>query len=151
MKVLCAQIEQEKHISKKTDYVAPVQIYLGNSNGKEWFCQYVPVKESLSALFWQSTVRDQYTQSKHYVQADMVLNDVCDGKSAISNALICESPSAVSLILYQDSFEVTNPLGSGKQKTQNHGCLHDHSQNIAPQPVDCRPNTTCFTLQRGRF
>lgn len=91
-------------------------MYLGTDNsGKERFCQYVPLKDTLSALFKQSTVREQYSQSKTHVHKDMVLNDVNDGRNVKENVILQESPS-VSVILYQDAFEVTNPLGSGKKK-----------------------------------
>lgn len=38
-----------------------------------------------------------------------------DGRHVKENSLL-KSTSSLSLILYQDSFEVTNPLGSGKKK-----------------------------------
>lgn len=96
--------------------VAPAQIYLGtDTSGKERFCQYVPVKDTLATLFRQSTVKDQYALSKLHVHSDMVLTDVNDGKNFKQNAILQES-SSVSVILYLDAFEVTNPLGSGKKK-----------------------------------
>jgi len=58
-------------------------------------------------------VKDQYRQSNS--QTD-VLTDVLDGKTVKDNMLLNESPLSLSIILYQDSFEVDNPLGSGKKK-----------------------------------
>lgn len=46
----------------------------------------------------------------------MVLEDVSDGQNVKDNLLIQQCPSSLSLMLYQDSFEVVNPLGSGKKK-----------------------------------
>lgn len=45
-----------------------------------------------------------------------ILKDLMDGKSMKKNALLKESPSSLSIVLYQDSVEVANPLGSGKKK-----------------------------------
>lgn len=45
-----------------------------------------------------------------------VLQDVRDGKTTKENLLLQECPSSVSIILYQDAFEVVNPLGSGRKK-----------------------------------
>lgn len=108
---------RKTYFKETFDYVAPAQMYLGTDNsGKERFCQYVPLKNTLSALFKQSTVREQYSQCKTHVHKDMVLNDVNDGRNVKENIILQESPSSVSVILYQDAFEVTNPLGSGKKK-----------------------------------
>lgn len=45
-----------------------------------------------------------------------VLTDVMDGKNIKDNPLLKESPLSLSIVLYQDSFEVVNPLRSGKKK-----------------------------------
>ena len=39
-----------------------------------------------------------------------------DGRNFKENILLRDSPSSLSVILYQDSFEVTDPLGSGRKK-----------------------------------
>ncbi|KAI2644731.1 RecBCD enzyme subunit RecC [Labeo rohita] len=104
----------KKHFS----YVEPIQVHLGyDASGTERFCQYVPVKETLKALFQLSSVREQYYMSKmHSAEDTDVLEDVRDGKTYKENSLLQEFPSSVSIILYQDAFEVVNPLGSGKKK-----------------------------------
>ncbi|KAK0149312.1 hypothetical protein N1851_009968 [Merluccius polli] len=92
-------------------------MYLGtDKTGKERFCQYVPVKDTLAALFKQSNVKDQYAQSKLHVHSDMILNDVNDGKYFKQNVISQGSSHSLSVILYMDAFEVVNPLGSGKRK-----------------------------------
>ncbi len=63
-------------------------MYLGtDTSGKQRFCQYVPVKHTLAALFKQSDVRNQYTQSKLRVHTDMTLNDVNDSKYIKENPI----------------------------------------------------------------
>jgi len=44
------------------------------------------------------------------------LNDITDGEAFRTNQFFVQNPSALRIILYQDSFEVANPLGSGKKK-----------------------------------
>ncbi len=98
------------------EYTEPKQIYLGTDTaGKERFCQYVPIKETLQTLLRQSSVKEQCSQSRCHNSGDMVLEDVMDGQHVKENSLL-KSTSSLSLILYQDAFEVTNPLGSGKKK-----------------------------------
>lgn len=45
-----------------------------------------------------------------------VLIDVCDGSVFKTNALCMQPGINLKLILYQDTFEVVNPLGSAKKK-----------------------------------
>lgn len=98
------------------DYVEPTQIYLGtDAAGKERFCQYISIKETLKSLLRQSSVREQYHQSKNHTSTNMVVEDVADGRNVKENALLKDNPSSLSIILYQDAFEVVNPLGSGKK------------------------------------
>lgn len=99
------------------DYVEPTQIYLGSdAAGKECFCQYISIKETLKSLLRQSSVKEQYHQSKNHTSSNMVVEDVADGRNVKENALLKDNPSSLSIILYQDGFEVVNPLGSGKKK-----------------------------------
>ncbi|KAI7801292.1 hypothetical protein IRJ41_003851 [Triplophysa rosa] len=105
---------------KSFSYVEPTQLYLGaDAAGRERFFQYVPIKQTLRSLLNQSVVKDQYRQTKMKQMSQFqldVLADVKDGKTIKDNTLLKESPSSLSIILYQDSFEVVNPLGSGKKK-----------------------------------
>ena len=45
-----------------------------------------------------------------------MLKDFTDGSVAKENALFTTQRNAISLIMYQDSFEIVNPLGSAKRK-----------------------------------
>lgn len=94
-------------------YVDPTQIYLGiDVNGKERFCQYVSIKDTLQILLSQTSVQEQYFQAKaDKIETREVLEDLTDGKLIKNNKLLQESPSSISIILYQDSFQVANPLG----------------------------------------
>lgn len=99
------------------NFVEPVQIYLGQDEAdRDRFLQYIPIKDTLKALYKQESVRQQYYQTRSIVHKEDIFLDISDGQSFQSNALFSETPSALRLILYQDSFEVVNPLGSGKKK-----------------------------------
>ncbi|CAM4622537.1 unnamed protein product [Leuciscus chuanchicus] len=47
---------------------------------------------------------------------DKVMEDIKDGTCSKQIAIFHEHPSSISIMLYQDAFEVVNPLGSGKKK-----------------------------------
>ena len=98
-------------------FVAPVEIYLGvDENGKQRHFQYVPIEETLVALFKHESVRSQYEQTHSVVTKEGIYEDISDGTTFLSNDLWRTHPSSLRIILYQDAFEVVNPLGSGKRK-----------------------------------
>lgn len=75
------------------------------------------MKDTLKALLNLPSVSEQYIMSKMCLPEDPnVLEDVRDGKTFKENTLLQELPSSISVILYQDTFEVMNPFGSGKMK-----------------------------------
>lgn len=96
-------------------------LYLGqNESGKECFVHYVPVKETCQSLLQCDSVREQVhshkQQMRSYDRPKDILEDVWDGINMASNPLFQSDDKALGLILYQDAFEVANPLGSGKKK-----------------------------------
>lgn len=98
-------------------YVSPRKLFLGVDNtGISRFSQYIPIKESLVALFMQKSMVFQYNQSCKNQTDNTQMNDICHGSLYSSNPLFNSRNAALSIILYQDAFEVANPLGSGKKK-----------------------------------
>ena len=98
-------------------FVRPVPLYLGKrGNNKNRFCHYVPVKQSLACLLQDlSVVQQLRDQNERVMETDGVIRDFVDGyvfKQATSDP----SKKYLPLILYQDSFEIVNPLGSAKKK-----------------------------------
>ncbi len=85
-----------------------------DENDKECFAQYIPIHETLSTLFKSESVREQYVAT-HLQPATQNIQDVRDGEGFKGNELLKTEPSSVGVILYQDAFEVVNPLGSGKK------------------------------------
>lgn len=69
-------------------FVDPVPICLGqNESGKESFAQYIPIKQSLEALFCCKSVIEQHKNSQTEVRAKDILSDVWDGKNIVENVL----------------------------------------------------------------
>lgn len=61
---------------------------------------------------WQECVKSQTR-----LVSDGILSDICDGSVFRSNELFLQAGEIIlKLILYRDSFEVVNPLGSARKK-----------------------------------
>ncbi|CAI5685968.1 unnamed protein product [Oreochromis niloticus] len=98
-------------------YVEPRKVFLGrDENRMERFAYYVPLlntlKSMLESSFWQGLI----SVDPNNVSRPDVLRDCCDGNVFVSNKFFQENPHCLKLVLYQDAFEVVNPLGSAKKK-----------------------------------
>ena len=97
-------------------YNEPVQISLGNTvSGKPVFCHDIPLTETIKRLLTDAAVL-QCCNSKIVFQPG-VYEDLCDGAvyKNISQTVGEGDLAFLELILYQDSFEIVNPLGSAKK------------------------------------
>ena len=103
-------IQTRKTIFKNNfRYVEPVAYKLGEK-GKHF--HYIPIKETLKALF-----KDRYIE--HFLwknSENEKLLDYNDGLNFRSNSFFSENKNALQIILYQDAFEIVNPIGSAKKK-----------------------------------
>lgn len=122
--------QRRKNVFKTNfHYVEPKPICLGqNESGKECFVQYIPIKETVASLL-QTNVFEHW-HSNTNVNSQQVLRDVWDGTN-IENNKMFEVENSLGLILYQDAFEVVNPLGSGK-KTHKVLAVYATLANILP-------------------
>lgn len=78
---------------------------------------YIPVAETLKCFLQSHLGRN--TQSQQFGDPDVeVFTDLYDGHHFKCHQFFNENPESLKLILYQDSFEIVNPLGSAK-KTQS--------------------------------
>ena len=108
---------RKTYFKKNFNYVEPIPVRLGfDASGKERFYHYVPVKDTLNALLNLPSVREQWQVSQTLLADPNMFEDVRDGKNFKENSLLQQFPSSISIILYQDAFEVVNPLGSGRKK-----------------------------------
>lgn len=111
--LLFPQSTRENSTLRKTFHMCIQNaFFLGiDENRKERHAQCIPIKDTLTALLkdpavWEECCRNESTP--------LVLNDVCDGLVFKSNQLFSEPGVTLKVILYQDAFEVVNPLGSAK-------------------------------------
>lgn len=98
-------------------YVEPQKILLcRDENRTERCAYYIPVLKTLKCTqesgFWQGLM----SADSNNVSKTNVLSDSCDGKVSMSKTFFQENPSFLKLVLYQDAFEVVNPLGLAKKK-----------------------------------
>ncbi|XP_067281113.1 uncharacterized protein [Pseudorasbora parva] len=97
-------------------YTEPVKLYLGRDETRsQRFAYYVPLKDTLTCLLESDLWRNCAAQDT-CLQCTDVFCDVSDGQVYKNNEFFSQNPSCLKLILYQDSFEVVNPLGSAKSK-----------------------------------
>ena len=76
--------------------------------------QYIPILQTISLLFKDAAIKHGYLNNSS--RSASLLEDFCDGQAYKSNVFFQSNTSALQFILYQDSFEVVNPLGSAKKK-----------------------------------
>ena len=76
--------------------------------------EYIPILKTLQFLFQDPAVREDYLNPVQKLSNK--LRDFCDGNLFGLNDLFRNDKSSLQMILYQDSFEVANPLGSAKKK-----------------------------------
>lgn len=72
--------------------------------------------KKIAGLFQNASIREQHRSTHLDIREKDVYEDIWDGSLITQNALLKTDPLSVSLIMYQDSFEVVNPFGSGKKK-----------------------------------
>ncbi|XP_074657114.1 uncharacterized protein LOC141910282 [Tubulanus polymorphus] len=107
--------KRKRYFKENFNYVEPVSLRLGvNSNNKEQFCHYVPIKDKLSAMLSDRTVVDQL--ENYHQSINETYRDIFDGRVYKNIELFQRLQVSLKIILYQDSFEVVNPLGSAKTK-----------------------------------
>lgn len=110
---LKSNIAREIFYKNNFNYIAPVKIDLKDNNLESFF-YYVPILETLKLLLKNKNVLEQCLSS-HLSQNKNILYDIVDGKCT-NTAFWLENKNGLKLILYQDSFEICNPLGSSKKK-----------------------------------
>ncbi|CAN7939989.1 unnamed protein product [Ixodes hexagonus] len=97
-------------------YVEPVSVYLGRSHTKkERFSQYVPIKETLKTLLENRYVSQILSEPRKGSRTTGLLDDFSDGAGDQRNALFTSNIPSLQIIIYQDAFEVVNPLGSARK------------------------------------
>lgn len=94
--------------------VLPVTIKLGRNNFHK-ICNfhYVPIIETVQSVFQDKSFVEQF--STPYDKVDGLLRDISCGSRCTNNDFL-KNNDTLKIILFQDAFEVCNPLGSSKIK-----------------------------------
>lgn len=99
------------------NYVQPVEITCGyNDRGQKRPYHYIPVTESHRAMLKVGSAAQQ--SFKRLLVDDGTFCDFTDGHVIRFNAIFVLDPDSLKVILFQDAFEVANPLGSAKKNTK---------------------------------
>lgn len=110
-----SKYSRKKHFTKEFAYVAPKQICLGINNFHEnCFFHYVPILDSLKSLMQDRNYHKIFHEDKPFQKN--VLLDYNDGSVYKSSEYFTNGEKKIEILLFQDSFELCNPLGSSKKK-----------------------------------
>lgn len=110
-----SQYMRSKFFTNNANYVEPIKLLLGrDSMHKECFAYYVPIKDSLRVLLSQ----DQLLEKALNITPSntTILKDLEDGYVVKRISSKIHPLHKLNIILYQDAFEICNPLGSSKKK-----------------------------------
>ena len=112
--ILHSKARRATYIKNNLGFVEPQSIYTGvSSRNKNCYCYYIPIKDTITALLKDATVLKQCVSKQQSTVG--ILRDFFDG-SLFKQATRDTSKKYLSLILFQDSFEIVNPLGSAKKR-----------------------------------
>ncbi|CAN8029998.1 unnamed protein product [Ixodes persulcatus] len=115
--VFNSEHKRRAYFKQKVSYVQPVQIYLGrDGNKRDCSFQYVPVLETLKSLLQNGSLADCILNTSLDDRDASYMKDISDGSAYKSNPLFKTRLPTFKLLLYQDAFEVVNPLGSARKK-----------------------------------
>lgn len=105
---------RRKFYKNNFNYVAPVDIILGKRGSKDIIFSYIPILETVKVLLNNEHLLKQLTLN--YCSAEpRIFADISDGDCYKNSEFYRNNPTALQIILYQDSFEVCNPLGSSRK------------------------------------
>lgn len=94
--------------------VLPVTIKLGRDNfHKVCHFHYVPILETIQSMFQDKSFVEQFNTP--YDKVNGLLRDISCG-SRCSQDVFFNNSNNLKIILFQDAFEICNPLGSSKTK-----------------------------------
>lgn len=101
---------------KNFAYCDPVEVFVGlDGFQKKRTYQYVPICQSIASLYRHFSSHFNFFNGITDSEKKDFIDDVDDGSVFKANGLFKHTKS-FAIILYQDAFEVVNPLGSAKRK-----------------------------------
>lgn len=128
---------RKKAFKEHFRYIEPVSTRLAHNESQEIrHYHYVPLLDNLRNLFMDPAVLEQFDNPLPPA-SDGLFADYTDGAAFKNNKLRLEmgNEKFIHLLLYQDAFEIVNPLGSAKSKHKvigtyyTLGNLHPHNRS----------------------
>jgi len=113
--VLRSQHIRKRFYKENFRYVEPLEMKLGvNKYGRPSICHYISVQETLQCLLQDSSVAE-YLNSPELSDCN-IFRDLHDGYVYKHVKQTVKQMPFIQLILYQDAFEVVNPIGAARKK-----------------------------------
>lgn len=96
----------------------PQNVYLDTSeHRRDYYAQYIPLPDTLRAILKDPVVWQECLEPQNRLVSDGILSDISDGSIFKSSELFLQTGDVIlKLIMYQEAFEVVNPLGSTRNK-----------------------------------
>ncbi|KAA0701610.1 hypothetical protein E1301_Tti022476 [Triplophysa tibetana] len=119
-----------------------LNMYLGrDENRNQRYAQYIPLKNSLKTMLIDPVVWEQCAKHQHVHSS--VFSDICDGSVFKSNDLFKQPEITIQFILYQDAFEIVNPLGDAVCKAVETSLLYE--PDFVSTRVEYKGDSSCET------
>lgn len=123
---------RNEHHRENLRYIRPVVVPLTHHcTDSEFHYSYVPILDTLKLMLNDKNVL-------HHCNCDVPstsdrggLSDIVDGNVVKGNPFFRDNPKSLKIILFQDAFELCNPLGSAKTKNKVIG-LYMMLANLPP-------------------
>lgn len=141
-----------KSFKKHFGLVEPIEIFLGKDKfGKCQVYHYIPILETLKSLLAERSVLQQFIDGNKDENLDENnFNDYISGSVYKNNPFFATSDKKLEIILYQDAFEVCNPLGSAKGKHKILG-VYMVLGNLKPYNRSKIDNINLVALCKNKF
>jgi hypothetical protein len=114
-----SHLSRLSYYKKAFRYIEPVSMKLFDPGNPVKVYHYVPIAETLKSLFKDANIA---CHLKNLIVdtpssgTQAVLKDFDDGSVYKADVFVKTTPDCINLLLYQDEFELVNPLGSAKGK-----------------------------------
>jgi len=114
--LLRSEHSRKAYYKEAFNFVKPVAKYLGGDGSRKKMYHYVPIKETLQAMFHDASIQNFIQDHDNTTTDSFELRDIRDGMMFKQNEFFKCNPSGLQILLYQDSFEAVNPLGAARGK-----------------------------------
>lgn len=106
---------RKKYFKENFNFVEPIKVGISSDNDASTrFYYYVPILGTLKNLLTVESIFQQVTDTD--INTNTFYQDITDGDVHKKNIFFCENQFSIKIILYQDAFEICNPLGSARKK-----------------------------------